>query len=468
MPRRGTPKTAMILAGAFAALLAALVCERLALKRRLSRIPLRICVTGTRGKSSVARMLASVLRCDGRSVLAKTTGSRGIHVYVPIVRGPVQKDVWMFAKEVALLLKTDGDLAFAGVDGQQLDLASLKARSDQLVMKRIEEGVREGALLLLAVPVETMEMFESRQKRLGFLEGLGQQFFHVLVSQHIRPGRQAAVACDLIMLHLLCRGGECAKQHASERERERVRFVRVVGGEELARRFWGDTSPVGERIRIGTGAGTPCEIVGVARDGKYNSLTEKPAPYIYFPFSQRFAGEATLVVRTAGDERAIVGPLRREMESIDRAVPALQIMTMRDHLRAATAVERLTAALVSALGLLGLFLAVVGLYGLVSYLVGRRTREIGIRMAVGARPADIARDTLRQAAVPIAAGLVLGTAIAIVVTSLTARSIYGISAADPLMYAGTSVALAVVTVAASLIPARRASRVDPAHALRSE
>jgi ABC-type antimicrobial peptide transport system permease subunit len=173
-------------------------------------------------------------------------------------------------------------------------------------------------------------------------------------------------------------------------------------------------------------------------------------------------------VRTSGDERALVGPLRREMASIDRAVPALQIMTMRDHLRAATAVERLTAALVSALGLLGLFLAVVGLYGLVSYLVGRRTREIGIRMAIGARPADIARDTLRQAAVPIAAGLVLGTAIAIVVTSLTARSIYGVSAADPLMYAFTSVALAVVTLAASLIPARRAARVDPAHALRGE
>jgi putative ABC transport system permease protein len=149
-------------------------------------------------------------------------------------------------------------------------------------------------------------------------------------------------------------------------------------------------------------------------------------------------------------------------------VPALQIMTMRDHLRAATAVERATAALVSALGLLGLFLALVGLYGLVSYLVGRRTREIGIRMALGARPIDIARHTLRQAAAPIASGLGAGLALAFVVATVTAGSIYGVSATDPLSYAMASTALAAVTLAASLVPARRAARVDPSDALRRE
>jgi predicted permease len=242
----------------------------------------------------------------------------------------------------------------------------------------------------------------------------------------------------------------------------------AVVSEELARRFWRDGNAVGQHIGIGPDSRTVCEIVGVARDGKYNRLAEAPDPYIYFPFSQRFAGEATLFLQTAGDERPLIAPLRHEIEAIDRGVPALQIMTMDGLLRAATAVERLTASLVSALGMLGLFLAIVGLYGLVSYLVGRRTREIGIRMALGARPVDIAREVLRQAAVPIASGLGAGLALAFVVATVTAGSMYGVSAADPLTYAAASAVLAAVTLAASLVPARRAALVDPSHALRRE
>jgi hypothetical protein len=241
----------------------------------------------------------------------------------------------------------------------------------------------------------------------------------------------------------------------------------AIVSEALARRFWRDGNSVGQHIGIGDGQ-TTCEIVGIARDGKYNKLAEAPDPYIYFPFSQRFAGEATVFLRTAGDERPLIGPLRHEIEAIDRGVPALQIMTMDGQLRAATAVERVTALLVSALGLLGVFLAFVGLYGLVSYLVGRRTREIGIRMALGARPIDVARQILRQAAMPIVGGLAAGLALAFAVATATAGSMYGVSAADPLTYAGASTLLAAVTLAASLVPAHRAARVDPSHALRHE
>jgi putative ABC transport system permease protein len=242
----------------------------------------------------------------------------------------------------------------------------------------------------------------------------------------------------------------------------------VIVSEELARRFWPDTNAVGQHIRIGPDSRTVCEIVGVARDGKYNRLAEAPDPYIYFPFSQRFAGEATVFLRAAGDERTLIAPLRHEIDALDRGVPALRIMTMTDHLRAATAVERVTASLVSALGLLGLFLAIVGLYGLVSYLVRRRTREIGIRMALGARPIDIAREVLRQAAVPIASGLGVGLALAVVVATLTAGSMYGVSAADAPTYAAAAAIVAAVTLVASLVPARRAALVDPSHALRRD
>ena len=219
---------------------------------------------------------------------------------------------------------------------------------------------------------------------------------------------------------------------------DRPSGVRVaIVSAAFARRFWGSEDAVGRQIAVGRNR-TPCAIVGVARDAKYNALTEAADAYLYFPFSQRFAGEATLLVRTSTDERALVAPLRREIAAIDRSVPTLQVMTLGEHLRAATAVERLTASLVSSLGLLGVFLALVGLYTLMSFLVHSRLHEIGVRMALGARPVDIVRQTLAQAARPIASGIGAGVLLAFAIASAIASSVYGVSAFDPLTYVGTA------------------------------
>jgi ABC-type antimicrobial peptide transport system permease subunit len=214
--------------------------------------------------------------------------------------------------------------------------------------------------------------------------------------------------------------------------------------------------------------GAPCRVVAIARDGKYNSLTEPAMPYIYFPLSQRFAGEAALLVRTRGDERPLAAAVRAELLAIDETVPALQIMTLDGQLRAATFVERAMAALVTALGALSVFLSTVGLYALASYVVRRRSRETGIRIALGAQPRDILLELIGDLKWPILVGLSAGVALAFAVASIAARSMYGVTARDPITYVLSSATLMIVVLAATLWPARGALQADPVTVLRTE
>ncbi len=246
-------------------------------------------------------------------------------------------------------------------------------------------------------------------------------------------------------------------------DQERVAIV----SEAMARRFWRDGDAVGRYIAIGERRAL-CRIVGIARDGKYNSLTEQAGPYIYFPLSQRYTGEAALIVRTHSDERRAIGAVRAELAAIDKSVPALQIMTIGSQLRLATFVERTTAAVISALGALCVFLSMVGLYGLASYLARRSAREIGIRVALGARPRDVVVGLLLQLRWPVAAGLCAGLAASFILARLTTSSMYGVSATDLSTYATAASALVAVTSAAILMPAYRAAHTDPACVLRAE
>lgn len=241
----------------------------------------------------------------------------------------------------------------------------------------------------------------------------------------------------------------------------------AIVSQAFAARFWPGETALGRRVGLGA-AGTPCDIVGIARDAKYNSLGEAAQPYIYFPLAQRPGGEATLLARVSGDERAFVAPLRQTMDAIDRGVPALQIETMRDHLHAAAAVERVTTVLVTALAAAALFLALVGLYALIAYLVGCRVREIGIRAALGASRSQIVRDVLHRAARPVGAGIAAGLVLARAVAAAVAGSIYGVTAGDPVVYLVASVLIVIVAAGATAVPARRAARLDPALVLRRD
>jgi predicted permease len=247
----------------------------------------------------------------------------------------------------------------------------------------------------------------------------------------------------------------------------------VLINQTMARRFWPDEDPVGRHVVVATGSDRTsrreCEIVGVVQDGKYLSLSEAPQPYFYVPYAQQPWGEMTVVVRVAADPRAMAGVLRRQVAELDRAMPIMQVTTIDEHMQTALMGQRAVAVLVGVLGGFGLLLSVIGLYGVVAFLVSRRTREIGIRMALGARQADVVRDVVLYGARLAAVGTVAGLGLAAAAMSgLGHDAVYGLSRFDPLTYAGTSALVLLTAVAASYAPARRAARVDPIASLRSE
>ena len=247
----------------------------------------------------------------------------------------------------------------------------------------------------------------------------------------------------------------------------------VLINQTMARRFWPGEDPVGRHVIVATGndaaSRRDCEIVGVAQDGKYLSLNEPPEPYFYLPYAQAPSGEMTVIARVSTDARAMTEVFRREVAKLDAAMPIMQVTTMDQHMQSALVGQRAAAVLVGALGGFGLLLSIIGLYGVVAFLVSRRTREIGIRIALGAGRADVIRDVVVHGGELAAVGIVIGLGLAVVVSSeLGQDAFYGISRFDPTTYAATSLLVLLTALAGSYVPARRAARVDPIAALRSE
>ena len=198
-------------------------------------------------------------------------------------------------------------------------------------------------------------------------------------------------------------------------------------------------------------------------------MNEPPEPYFYLPYAQQPWGEMTVIARVSTDARAMTGVLRREVAELDAAMPVMQVTTIDEHMQSALVGQRAVAVLVGALGGFGLLLSIIGLYGVVAFLVSRRTREIGIRMALGARREDVIRDVVLLGG-RLAAGGDRDRARSgrWVMSRLSQEAVYGLSRFDPLMYAATSALVLLTALAGSYVPARRASRVDPIAALRSE
>jgi predicted permease len=239
----------------------------------------------------------------------------------------------------------------------------------------------------------------------------------------------------------------------------------------FARRYFADGNPVGRRITFGANPNAPAteiEIVGVARDAKYTTLREAEPVTVYLPASQMLDGVANYYVRTAGDP-AVIGPaIRAAVREIDPALPVIDLRTQEQQIERRNSQERFFARLAGFFGVAALSLACVGLYGLMSHLVLQRTREIGLRLAVGAVPAQVLRMVLRESLALVAVGLVLGLGVAYGVRRFVESLLFGLTAADPLTYAVVAGVLVAVTLFASLYPARRAARVDPMIALRAE
>ena len=241
----------------------------------------------------------------------------------------------------------------------------------------------------------------------------------------------------------------------------------VVVNETAAARLWPGEDAVGRRLRL-DGVDGYFEVVGVARDGKYRTLGEAPRPFFYRAVGQDWKGSQTVVVRTSGDRSRAMAAIRREIRELDADLAVGSLATIEDATASALVLPRAGAALFGLFGVIGLLLAMTGIYGVVSYLVSQRTHEIGIRMAMGARRYDILRLVVRQGLGLTAAGVVLGLAAAFAVTRVLSVMLYGISATDAVTFVAVPSALALVALVATVVPARRACKLDPLVALRYE
>lgn len=245
----------------------------------------------------------------------------------------------------------------------------------------------------------------------------------------------------------------------------------AIVNETLARTFWPGESPIGRRLRVYDASRPdtpPIEVVGLVRDSKYVSVGESPRPFLYRPLAQEFSADAALIVRGDGDPMALAPALRGVVGQIDAGLPIFELRTLADATSISLLPIRIAASVVAALALTVLGLAAMGIYGVLSFVVGQRTREFGIMMALGADRAAIVSLVLRETSAWLGWGVATGLALAMLAAPLTASLLYGIGPRDVSTVAAVVALLAVVALGAAFAPARRASLLAPAEALRHD
>jgi predicted permease len=243
----------------------------------------------------------------------------------------------------------------------------------------------------------------------------------------------------------------------------------AIVNQSFANKFWPGQDPIGKTFQTERD-GPKIQIVGLTRTGKYLFLYESPQAYVYFPLAQKYSSHATLLVHTDGDPHRLLEPVREEVRQLDSTLPLYDIGTMDEHVRYGKPLlpARLGAMLVGAFGLLGLILASVGVYGVISYSVSQRTQELGIRAALGARPGNVIYMVLRQGMSLSLIGMAIGVTIAFLMLRAMRSVLYGVGTTDLPTLAVVSLLLFMVAFIASYIPALRATKVDPVIALRHE
>jgi predicted permease len=252
-------------------------------------------------------------------------------------------------------------------------------------------------------------------------------------------------------------------------DRDSAPRVAIVN-ETMARNLWPNQDPTGKRFRLARAGDPWWEVVGVARDSKYLTLFEPPLPFFYVPAAQQFYARRTLQARSGAPPETLLPRLEAEIRTLDPDMPVTESRTMEQALDGMSGFWgfRLGAYLTGAMGAVGLILAVVGVYGVVSYAAGARTREIGIRMALGAGSREVLRLIVGQGVALVGTGIVLGLALAAVVGRAMSRGLHGAIEAAPMPFLIVTVILAAVALLGSYIPARRAIRLDPTRALHHE
>lgn len=279
------------------------------------------------------------------------------------------------------------------------------------------------------------------------------QEFHRIDWAEVDPGFFAAAGVEIL------RGR--AFQESDGPDGVRVAIV----SDALAQRFWPDGGAVGRVFRRN---GNEHTVVGVARDAKIRSLGEAPRPFVYLPYSQAFSSTMTVVARTSADAQQTVLAMVALARRLDPELLIYETKTMERHLGVMLLPHRLSALLVGAFGGLALLLTTIGLYGVVSYAVATRSREVGIRMSLGADPRSVVRLLMSGGMKLVAVGGIIGLVLSVLSAQLLGGLLYGIKASDPIVFGLVPVVLGAVALLAAWIPARRASSINPVRALRAE
>src|SRR5271157_542595 len=239
----------------------------------------------------------------------------------------------------------------------------------------------------------------------------------------------------------------------------------VIINHALAQRYWPQQEPIGKRMKV---EGKWATVVAVTRTTKYYDLHEEPQPFLYLPLYQFYSPCVTVHVRTAGDPMEQARAVEQAVHQLNGDLPVFNVATLETRTQASSFVLRMAGSFVGVFGLLALVLAGVGIYGVVAYAAKQRTREIGIRMALGAQPGDVMRMVIGQGLTLAAIGVVIGLVVSFGSTRLMSSLLFGVGASDPPTFAGVAILLALVALAACYLPARRAMRLDPMVALRHE
>jgi predicted permease len=354
----------------------------------------------------------------------------------------------------------DRDVASATVDPGAADYDQARAAIfyDRLLQSlRSDPAIRSASLmkdpLLMLVDLNAQEFVPEgyarrRNDDLSFL-------FNVVSDDHFQT------------LEIPLRAG----RDFNERDTRDAPHVAIVN-DSFARRFWGTPgAAIGQRLQTRAWASDRPDIrtiVGVVRDIKYARLTEAPRPYVYLPHSQAFNFMMSVQARGTGTPAATLDALRRHLHELDPELPVMQAATLEDLTSLGVGIYDVTARALAIIGVVATLLMALGIFGLVAYTVQQRTREIGVRVAVGAAPHHILRTFARQGVVLAGTGAALGIAGALTLTQFMSALLYRVSATDFLSFAAASIAVMVTALAASILPAWRGSRVDPLVALRHE
>jgi putative ABC transport system permease protein len=342
----------------------------------------------------------------------------------------------------------------------------------------------------------------------GYDEAKGREFYRQIVERLERlPGAQSACVTNMLPLGFVALGAPVIPEGREVPPRERPyagsfavgpRYFETIGtplirgrdftaedtinstqvaivSEKLARRLWPEIKDpgdaLGKRVRVGYPNAISCEVIGVSKDSKnniFNTIDREPGPTIYRPFTQRYSSAASVVVRAVGDPGDLIPAVRSEVAALDENLPAQDLQPLTETTGLVTWSARTAAAALSFFGLLGLLLASVGIYGVMSYSVARRTREIGLRMALGAEARDVVKLIVKQGMGLALIGTVTGLALAAAATRLIASLLYGVTATDPATFAGVAIFLIIVALLACYLPARKATKIDPMVSLRHE